>query len=161
MGANFMRSVLAAGLATVTVGASALSIPPTTGTQDREITPATTALSLTALSSPLPPVSSAPIDLGALEPEVREFLESSSINSAIKNIYNAVEPWVYWGFEVAQYVVGWIPVAGYFAPQITILYNFGEQIVQSVVFNFENVVFDISNVMSLKHRQASRMHPRS
>jgi hypothetical protein len=141
MGANFMRSVLAAGLATVTVGASVLSMPPTTARQDRENTPAATALSLAALSSPLLPASSAPIDLGALEPEVREFLESSSINSAIKNIYNAVEPWVYWGFEVAQYVVGWIPVAGYFAPQITILYNFGEQIVQSVVFNLDDWIF--------------------
>lgn len=141
MGANFMRRVFAAGLATVTVGASALSMPPTTAGQDRENTSATTALSLAALSSPLIPTSSAPIDLGALEPQVREFLESSSINSAIKNIYNAVEPWVYWGFEVAQYVVGWIPVAGYFAPQITILYNFGEQIVQSVVFNLDDWIF--------------------
>lgn len=141
MGANFMRRVLAGGLAAVTVGASALSMPPTAAEQDRENTSATTALSLAALSSPLLPASSAPIDLGALEPQVREFLESSSINSAIKNIYNAVEPWVYWGFEVAQYVVGWIPVAGYFAPQITILYNFGEQIVQSVVFNLDDWIF--------------------
>ncbi|MDA2890582.1 hypothetical protein PDG61_06650 [Mycolicibacterium sp. BiH015] len=116
-------------------------MPPTTVGQDRENTPAATALSLAALSSPLLPASSAPVDLGALEPEVREFLESSSINSAIKNLYNAVEPWVYWGFEVAQYVVGWIPVAGYFAPQITILYNFGEQIVQSVVFNLDDWIF--------------------
>ncbi|WP_131809479.1 hypothetical protein [Mycolicibacterium iranicum] len=141
MGANFMRSVLAAGLATVTVGASAVSMPSTPVSQGRESNPATTTLSLTALSAPLQPASSAPIDLGALEPEVRAFLESSSINSAIKNIYNAVEPWVDWGFELAQYVVGWIPVAGYFAPQITILYNFGEQIVQSVVFNLDDWIF--------------------
>lgn len=39
--------------------------------------------------------SSAPVAVGA------------SIDSAIKNVYNAAEPWVRYGFEVATYVVGW------------------------------------------------------
>ena len=29
----------------------------------------------------------------------------TSIDSTIKNIYNAIEPWVQWGFEVAAYAV--------------------------------------------------------
>ncbi len=145
MGANFVRSVLVAGVATVTVGAAALSMPPTVSAQTRENIPVPSAFSLTARSTPLsaslPSTLPASIELGSLEPEVLELVESTSINSAIKNIYNAVEPWVAWGFELAQYVVGWIPVAGYFAPQITILYNFGESIVQSVVFNLDDWIF--------------------
>ena len=39
------------------------------------------------------------------------------------------------GFELAQYVVGWIPYVGWLAPQIDIFYHFGERIVHSIVFN--------------------------
>ncbi|BBX18094.1 hypothetical protein MDUV_29540 [Mycolicibacterium duvalii] len=69
----------------------------------------------------------------ALSPEVAAL---PGVESAIINVYNAVEPWVEWGFDVAQYAVGWVPIAGYFAPQIGIFYDFFESIVQSVVFNF-------------------------
>ena len=37
----------------------------------------------------------------------------NSIGSTIKNIYNAVEPWVQYGFELATYAVGWIPYVGW------------------------------------------------
>lgn len=59
----------------------------------------------------------------------------NSIDSAIKNVYNAIEPWVEWGFDVAAYAVGWIPYVGWLAPQIEIFYNFGERIVRSITFN--------------------------
>lgn len=68
-------------------------------------------------------------------PDPAETVIGTGINSAIKNIYYAVEPWVEWGFDVAAYVVSWIPWVGWFAPQISILYDFGEAIVQSIVFN--------------------------
>ena len=57
---------------------------------------------------------------------------------AIIGIYNAIEPWVRWGFEVATYAVGWIPYVGWLSGQIMIFYNFGERIVESLVFNFAN-----------------------
>ncbi|SEH69028.1 hypothetical protein SAMN04489835_2911 [Mycolicibacterium rutilum] len=60
----------------------------------------------------------------------------NSVGTFIENAYNAIEPWVQWGFEVAEYAVGWIPVVGWFAPQIMIFYNTGEQIARSVTFNF-------------------------
>lgn len=59
----------------------------------------------------------------------------NSLSSGIKNVYNAVEPWVQWGFEVAEYAVGWIPVVGWLSPQIMIFYNLGERIVRSITFN--------------------------
>jgi hypothetical protein len=59
----------------------------------------------------------------------------TSIDSTIKNVYNAIEPWVQYGFELAAYAVGWIPYVGWLAPQINIFYTFGEQIVRSITFN--------------------------
>src|SRR5882757_10332826 len=44
------------------------------------------------------------------------------IQNAIINAYNVIDPWVDYGVNVAQYAVGWIPVASFFAPQIGIVY---------------------------------------
>ena len=57
------------------------------------------------------------------------------MGSAIKNTYNAVEPWVQYGFELATYAVGWVPYVGWLSPQIMIFYNFGERIARSITFN--------------------------
>lgn len=68
-------------------------------------------------------------------PQFPPKVAGNSISSGIKNVYNAVEPWVQWGFEVAAYAVGWIPWVGWLAPQIMIFYNLGERIVRSITFN--------------------------
>jgi hypothetical protein len=58
------------------------------------------------------------------------------IQDAIINGYNLVLSWVNYGVNLAQYAVGWIPVAGIFAPQIGIFYyNLIEPIVTSAVYN--------------------------
>ena len=49
--------------------------------------------------------------------------------------YHAIEPWVRYGFELGEYAVGWIPYVGWLAPQVMILYNFGERIVHAIVHN--------------------------
>ncbi len=79
----------------------------------------------------VPPSASAPFPTPQFPPVVAP----TSIGSSIKGIYNAVEPWVEWGFDVAAYAVGWIPWVGWLAPQITIFYDFGEMIVRSITFN--------------------------
>ena len=68
-------------------------------------------------------------------PQFPPVVAPTSIGSSIKGVYNAVEPWVRWGFDVAAYAVGWIPYVGWLAPQITIFYNFGERIARSITFN--------------------------
>ncbi len=69
------------------------------------------------------------------EPEFEPVVEGNSIGSGIKNIYNAIEPWVQYGFELATYAVGWVPYVGWLSPQIMIFYHFGERIVRSITFN--------------------------
>jgi hypothetical protein len=65
----------------------------------------------------------------------------TDINSFIKNTYNAIEPWVRYGFELATYAVGWIPYVGWLSPQIMIFYSFGERIARSDVFNLDDWLF--------------------
>lgn len=79
----------------------------------------------------IPPSLGAPFPTPHFPPQVAP----TSIGSSIKNIYNAVEPWVRYGFDLAAYAVGWIPYVGWLAPQITIFYNLGERIARSITFN--------------------------
>jgi hypothetical protein len=63
------------------------------------------------------------------------------VADAIINGYNAVLPYVNYGVDLAQYAVGWIPVAGIFAPQIGIFYyNLIQPIVTSAVYNTAYVI---------------------
>lgn len=68
-------------------------------------------------------------------PQFPPVVAPTSIGSSIKNVYNSVEPWVQYGFDLAAYAVGWVPYVGWLAPQIPIFYHFGERIARSVTFN--------------------------
>lgn len=57
------------------------------------------------------------------------------VESAIINTYDFAEKWVQYGVDLATYAVGWIPGVGLLAPQIQLLYDFGEAIVASIVYN--------------------------
>jgi hypothetical protein len=79
----------------------------------------------------VPPSASQPFPT----PQFLPVVGGTSIDSTIKNVYNAVEPWVRYGFELATYAVGWVPYVGWLSPQIMIFYNFGERIARSITFN--------------------------
>lgn len=79
----------------------------------------------------VPPSLGAPVPA----PEFLPVIAPTSIGTSIKGIYNAVEPWVQYGFDLAAYAVGWVPYVGWLAPQITIFYHFGERIARSITFN--------------------------
>lgn len=57
------------------------------------------------------------------------------IGNAIEAAYLAIEPWVQYGFNLASWAIGYLPLAGLLAPQINFLYYLFEPIVQSVLFN--------------------------
>jgi len=58
-----------------------------------------------------------------------------SLATAIENLYNLVEPYVQYGFELAEYVVRWLPWIGILAPQINFIYDLFEPMVQAALFN--------------------------
>ncbi len=63
------------------------------------------------------------------------------LSNAIIQGYDWVIGWVDYGVDLAQYAVGWIPVANIFAPQIGIVYyNLIEPILTSAVYNTAYVI---------------------
>lgn len=65
---------------------------------------------------------------------------TSPIESAIKNTYNAVEPWVAYGFELTQWALSFIPGVWWLAPGIDLAYFTIEPLVQAGVFVFADVL---------------------
>jgi hypothetical protein len=145
------RSILTAGVAVI--GASAIAIAPSV----QPPPPVAPAIQLTAAVQTAPTSPTAQpvdVDLGTFlfdwakrivvppspfanfpTPQFLPTVTPGSIGSSIKNIYNAVEPWVRYGFDHAAYAVGWIPFVGWLAPQIPIFYNLGERIARSITYN--------------------------
>ena len=80
----------------------------------------------------VPPSLGAPVPTPQFPPVVAP----TSVGTSIKAIYNTVEPWVRYGFDVAAYAVGWVPYVGWLSGQIPIFYNFGERIARSITYNF-------------------------
>lgn len=100
-------------------------------------------------------------------------LAAESIGNAIKNLYNAVEPWVQYGFNLTAWAVGWLPYIGILAPQINFFYYLGEPIVQAVLFNaidfvdgtvtFSQALTNIEPISKRppRHRSTNSSTPRS
>lgn len=147
---KLIRSGLTLGVAAITAAALTIGPPaPQSADPAPPLRVATSQVALTATPAPLavtdlpglltgwltrvivPPSASAPFP----QPDFPPVVGGTSIDSTIKNIYNAVEPWVQYGFELATYAVGWVPYVGWLSPQIMIFYFFGERIARSITFN--------------------------
>lgn len=128
------RSFLTAGMSTAVLGAAVLI--PTTGTQSAgTVLPIDfSAVLLSAAVAPLaqPAASdSAPTPTALLTDPAAQ-----SAGNAIINAYDFVEPWVAYGFELAQWALSFVPGLWWIAPAIDLAYFTAEPIVQSLVYSF-------------------------
>jgi len=146
-----MRSTLAAGLAAAMLSATA--VVPVTHSGSATITLPSIELSASVLPLTQPAAAAAGAVLGgdSRRPAAAASLPAfpvpgtvSSTGSAgdtIISAYNAIEPWVQWGFEVAAWAVSYLPwPLGWLGQQINIAYNTGEPIVQAVVYSFAYLI---------------------
>lgn len=146
-----MRSTLAAGLAAATVSAAA--VVPVTHPGSAAITLPSIALSASVLPFTQPAAAAAGAVLGdnAPRPAAAAALPAfpgpitvsatGSAGDTIISAYNAIEPWVQWGFEVAAWAVSYLPwPLGWLGQQINIAYNTGEPIVQALVYSFAYLI---------------------
>ena len=146
-----VRSYLAAGLVTATLGAVAV-VPVTLPRTDVVHLP---SIELTAAVSPFSQpaattagavlgIADAPGPAAAATAVVDPAPIASATGSAgdtIINAYNAIQPWVQWGFEVAAWAVSYFPwPIGWLGQQINIAYNTGEPIVQALVYSFAYLI---------------------
>ena len=65
---------------------------------------------------------------------------TNGVESAIKNTYNAVEPWVAWGFQLTQWGLGFVPGLWWVAPGVSLAYYSIEPLVQAGVYSFADVL---------------------
>lgn len=137
-----VRSYLAAGLAAATMSAAAV-VPVTPPRIDAVTLP---SIELSSAVRPLvqPVTAAAGAVLGAAASAaaataaaVPVAAATGSTGDMIINAYNALEPWVQWGFEVAAWAVSYLPwPLGWLGQQINIVYDTGEPIVQALVYSF-------------------------
>ncbi len=134
-----VRSYLTAGVAAV--AATAVAVAPVQAPARQSISSAAVRLSA-AVQPLLQPVNAAAAVLGqgGVQTATAAATANNAASDAIINAYNAIEPWVQWGFEVAAWAVGYVPYAGYFGSQINIAYNTGEPLVQSWVYSFAYLI---------------------
>jgi hypothetical protein len=123
------RSYLAAGLAAVTLSAATV-VPMASPRPDVVIMG---SLDLTAtvspLIQPLVPAAAAAVPGPAAA-------ATGSPGDTIINAYNYLEPWVAYGFELADWALGFVPGVWWVSPAVDLAYFTAEPIVQSLVYSF-------------------------
>jgi len=123
------RSYLAAGLAAVTL--SAVAVVPMASPRPELVIMG--SLDLTATVSPLiQPLGPA---AAAVVPGPTA-AATGSPGDTIINAYNFLEPWVAYGFELADWALGFVPGVWWVSPAVDLAYFTAEPIVQSLVYSF-------------------------
>jgi len=64
----------------------------------------------------------------------------ASAGDFIINAYNAIEPWVAWGFELVQWGMGFVPLLWWVAPGVDLAYFTVEPVVASLVYSFAYLI---------------------
>lgn len=138
------RSLATVAAAALTAGM--VTVAPSEPTLDRAA-PAST-VQLTAAVRPLLLPAPPGADAAPGSPAVLAIPIAPNLANTIDATYNAIEPWVQYGFEVAAAAVAWIPYVGWFSGQIMVLYDFGESIVASGVYNFTDFLRGDGGIIS-------------
>ena len=123
------RSYLAAGLAAVTL--SAVTVVPMASPRPDVVIMGSLDLTATVspLIQPLVPAAAAAVPGPTAA-------ATGSPGDTIINAYNYLEPWVAYGFELADWALGFVPGVWWVSPAVDLAYFTAEPIVQSLVYSF-------------------------
>ena len=89
------------------------------------------ATTLTQMTGSQPAVASLPA-LHVVSPEVQLTAGGDTILAA----YAAIQPWVAYGFELADYALSFVPVLWWVAPAVDLAYFTAQPVVESLVYSF-------------------------
>lgn len=135
-----VRSLLAAGVSATAVAALAVAPAPTAATLTGVVSP---AVALRAAAEPLlEPLTTAaaaefaPALCCSNPAAVPQAAAVGTAGSVIINAYDALEPWVAYGFELADYALSFVPGLWWIAPAIDLAYFSIEPLVQAGVYSF-------------------------
>lgn len=107
------RSILIAGLSTALIGAVA-------------VTPVATPDSA-AIAPPIVRVSAPAIQL-------------TTAGDTIIAAYNALQPWIAYGFELVDYALVWVPFISLIAPAIDLAYFTAQPLIEAAVYSFAALI---------------------
>ena len=123
------RSFLAAGVTVAALGSVAVTpLPAATSA----------AVSMPALVSPAVALAAAvqPLQQAAAATAADVTAAASTAGDAIINGYNALQPWVAYGFQLAQWAVSWVPGLWFVAPAIDLAYYTWQPVGEALVYSF-------------------------
>jgi len=89
--------------------------------------------------------AAAPVDFSvvklsaAVTPIASQIVPTAS--NPITQAYDAVEPWVAYGFELVDYAMSWVPGLWWIAPGVDLAYFSIEPLVQAGVYSFSYLLF--------------------
>ena len=146
-----MRSTVAAGIAAAMLSATAVVPVTLSGSATITLPSIELSASVLPLTQPAAAAAGAMLGAGSQRPAAAAALPTfpvpgtisatGSAGETIIGVYNAIEPWVQWGFEVAAWAVSYLPWPwGLLGQQINIAYNTGEPIVQALVYSFAYLI---------------------
>lgn len=145
------RAALIAGVSTAVVGA--MAVTPVSSTALAPVRTLSPAVQLSAALESLDQPAVGSTDVDPAEPALYDAgpdtvlytasptaAATTGVESFIKNTYNAIEPWVAWGFQLAQWAMGFIPIVWWVAPGVSLAYYTIEPLVQAGVYTFADVL---------------------
>ena len=123
------RSALAAGVATVALGAVAVTPLP----------------AVTMAGAPMPALVSPAVALSAAvqplqQPVANATAAVTGAGDSIIAAYNALQPWVAYGYQLAQWAVSWVPGLWLVAPAIDLAYYTWQPIGEALVYSFADLL---------------------
>lgn len=138
-----VRSLLALSTCAASVAAVTLVPAPTALTSAMTASPAVTLrAAVTPLLEPVNVAAAAEYapSLCCSNPTEALAVTTNPISTAIINAYDFAEPWVAYGFELADYALSFVPGLWWIAPAIDLAYFSIEPLVQAGVYSFAYLI---------------------
>jgi hypothetical protein len=150
-----VRTHFAAGVTAVAVAATAISPTTPSALQATRLGASSAPVELTAavkplVPTPLPPLRAAQLKTAydaivALDPQAARHVANpaaavapqNAVSNFIVTAYQAIQPWVDYGVDLAQYVLQFIPFGGLIGAQVNIVYY---QLIRPIS---DSVVYDL------------------
>ena len=116
-------------------GVSARSLM-TAGACAAALTAVVGAVTIAPLPASGPPAAASAV---AASPKI-QLTAATSPGGFVRTAYDTVEPWVAYGFELADYALSYVPGLWWIAPGIDLAYFSIEPLVQAAVYSFADLI---------------------
>ena len=119
---------MAAGVAVAAIGTAVLAPLPA---------PTAATVSMPALSAPAIALTAA---VQPLQQTANVTASATGAGDAIINAYNALQPWVAYGYQLVQWGLSWIPGVWLVAPAVDLAYYTAQPLIEGAVYSFAYLI---------------------